>query len=112
MKYTPELTAKISKEYQEGKLPKDIALELNVPERSIIAKLSSLGIYKRKEYLNKRGEPPINKQAYIDRIAGMLDISSELFDSMEKLTKSALVLLDRQISANLEYTKELEQKIK
>jgi len=98
MKYTPELTDRISKEYQEGKPVKQLAEELGVPERSIIAKLSALGIYQKKQYLNKRGEVPVTKQVYIDRIASMLDINAELLDSMEKVTKNALILLDKQIA--------------
>lgn len=94
MKYTQELTDRISKEYSEGRSVKDIATELSIPERSIIAKLSSLGIYQKKQYLNKRGEIPVTKQVYIDRIANMLDINAELLDSMEKVTKNALMLLD------------------
>jgi len=97
MKYTQELTERISKEYQEGKPVKQLAEELGVPDRSIIAKLSALGIYQKKQYLNKRGEVPVTKQVYIDRIASMLDINAELLDSLEKTTKNALILLDRQI---------------
>lgn len=97
MKYTQELTDRISKEYSEGRSVKDIATELSIPERSIIAKLSSLGIYQKKQYLNKRGEIPVTKQVYIDRIANMLDINAELLDSMEKVTKNALMLLSKQI---------------
>lgn len=105
MKYTPELVARITKDYENGITAKDIAeyltLELGheVPERSVIAKLSSLGIYKRKEYLNKRGEVPIKKEEYIERIAGLLDINIELLESLEKITKSALVLIEKKISA-------------
>lgn len=97
MKYTTELTEQIIKLYQEGKEVSEIAKEVNFPERSIIAKLSSLGIYKRKTYLNKRGELPVKKEEYIERIATMLDIDSSLLESMEKVTKSALVLLEKQI---------------
>lgn len=108
MKYTTELTERISKEYSEGRTAKEIAdalaKELNesIPERSIIAKLSSLGIYKRKEYLNKRGEAPVKKEEYIERIASLLDINIDLLESMEKVTKSALVLLEKQIRERLE----------
>lgn len=97
MKYTPEITKRISDLYTEGKSVKEIAEEYNVPERSIIAKLSSLGIYQRKQYLNKRGELPVRKEVYIDRIANLLDINVDLLESLEKVTKTALVLLERKI---------------
>jgi len=97
MKYTNEQVVKLIEDYQSGKPVKDIAEELKVPERSVIAKLSSLGVYKRKEYLNKRGEVPVKKEEYIERIATLLDINVELLESLEKVTKSALVLIERQV---------------
>lgn len=105
MKYTPEITDKISKDYQAGKSVKDIAAEFDVPERSIIAKLSSLGIYQKKQYLNKRGEVPVSKQVYIDRIAKLLDINAELLESMEKVTKNALILLDQRVQVLIDLRK-------
>ena len=103
MKYTPELTARIIEEYKGGKEAKLIASDLSVeletciPERSIIAKLSALGIYQRKGYLNKRGEAPIKKEEYISRISALLDIDLDLLESLEKTTKMALVLLEKRI---------------
>ena len=89
MKYTPEITAQIAKDYQAGKSIEDIAYSIStyeddgtpieeVPIRSVIAKLSSLGVYKKKEYVNKRGEPPVKKEEYIDRIAALLDVNAEM----------------------------------
>lgn len=104
MKYTTELIERITKEYQEGKTPKEIALGLGpeVPERSVIAKLSSLGVYQRKSYLNKRGEVPVKKEEYIERIAALLDINVDLLESLEKVTKSALVLLEKRLVEKLD----------
>ena len=99
MKYTIEIVNKITEDYKNGVPVKDIALELDVPERSVIAKLSSLGIYQRKQYLNKRGEVPTKKEEYIERIATLLDINIDLLDSLEKVTKTALVLLEKRIAA-------------
>lgn len=99
MKYTNELTKRISDEYTAGKtvaqLAEELSAELNevVPERSLIAKLSSIGVYKKKEYLNKRGEPPVKKEEYIERIAVLLDVNAEMLESLEKVTKNVLVLL-------------------
>ena len=105
MKYTQEILTKMVADYAAGKLAPQIAKELSaltgtvVPERSVIAKLSSLGVYKRKEYTNKRGDPPIRKEEYIERIANLLDIDIDLMESLEKVTKTALVLIERQIAA-------------
>ena len=98
MKYTNEIVIKLIEDYKNGISTKDLAAQLDVPERSVIAKLSSLGVYKRKEYLNKRGEVPIKKEVYIDRIAALLDINVDLLESMEKVTKTALVLLEQRIA--------------
>ena len=102
MKYTTEQVEKMIADYQSGVTAKDIALGLDVPERSVIAKLSSLGVYKRKEYLNKRGEPPVKKEEQIARIAELLDINIDLLESMEKVTKSALILIEKQVRARME----------
>lgn len=109
MKYTPELTKRISDEYLAGKTVPEIAATLEsefalandpqeVPERSLIAKLSSLGIYKKKEYLTKRGEPPVKKEEYIERIAKLLDVNAEMLESLEKVTKSVLALIATKLT--------------
>lgn len=98
--YTPEVITKITKQYTEAPnidTVKLIAAELGVTDRSVIAKLSSLGVYVKKTYLNKRGEEPVSKDQYIERIGKLLDIDSCLLDSLEKVTKSALVLMESRI---------------
>jgi hypothetical protein len=97
MKYTVEIVNKLVEDYKAGITVEDIAAGLGVPNRSVIAKLSSLGIYKRKEYLNKRGEVPIKKEEYIERIADLLDINLDLLESLEKVTKTALMLIEKQV---------------
>jgi hypothetical protein len=100
MKYTHDITTKLILDYSngDGRSVAELAAELEVLPRSIIAKLSSLGVYKRKEYLDKRGETPVKKEVYIDRIAQKLTIPVELLESLEKVTKSALVLMDARIT--------------
>lgn len=99
MKYSKEITDKLVADYNggEGKSVAEIAAELDVPEKSIIAKLSSLGVYKKKVYLNKRGEPPVKKEEYIDRLAKLLDVNSDRLESLEKVNKSVLVLLEETL---------------
>ncbi len=95
-KYTKEIVDKLLADYNsgEGKSVSEIANELDVPEKSVIAKLSSLGVYKKKIYLNKRGEVPIKKEEYIDRIAALLEVSTERLESLEKVNKNVLMLLE------------------
>lgn len=97
MKYTPELTQKLLDLHQQGVSVPDLALQFQVPERSIIAKLSSLGVYQRKAYLNKRGEPPQKKSEMIERIAQLLEVNLELLESLEKANKNVLVLLEQAL---------------
>lgn len=99
MKYTTEITAKITQQYTDGVPVADIATELStvsgeiITERSIIAKLSHLGVYKKKEYLTKRGEVPIKKAEYIDILAELLDTDGEVLESLEKVNKNVLQLI-------------------
>lgn len=76
-------------------IAKQISEEIGeiVPERSIIAKLSTLGVYKKKQYLTKRGEVPIRKSAYIEKIAQILECDVETLESLEKVNKNVLILL-------------------
>lgn len=93
MKYNKELTDRLLKDYEAGIPVEQIADNLDVPLRSVIAKLSSLGVYKRKTYVTKNGEPPVRKEAYIESIANLLDTNLELLDSLEKVNKRVLQLI-------------------
>lgn len=99
MKYTKEITDSIVLQYQQGADTKTIADGLGVPDRSIIAKLSSLGVYTKKKYLNKRGEVPVKKWEHIEQLAQLLDVSSDQLESLEKVNKSVLVLLTKRLGA-------------
>lgn len=98
MRYTQEICDKITRQYQQGITTEQIAEELGVPERSVIAKLSSLGVYQRKQYLNKRGEVPRKKEELIERLAELLNCNLDLLESLEKANKSVLLLLERALT--------------
>ena len=103
MKYDKEITEKLVSEYKSGKTPGEISAMMTlqhgepVPERSVIAKLASLGVYKKKEYLTKRGELPVKKEEYIERIARLLAVNAEILESLEKVNKSVLALIERKL---------------
>ena len=102
MKYTKEVTEKLIQDYKSG-LPVDqIADHLEVPQRSVIAKLSSLGVYQKKQYTNKRGELPVRKDEYVDRIATHLGVAPEVLDSLEKVNKNVLRMLDERLGGEAE----------
>ena len=100
LKYTKEITDRLIEQYKTGTHVQKIAQELEVPERSIIAKLSSLGVYQKKQYLNKRGEVPTKKSEHIENIAKLLKMNPELLESLEKVNKGILQVLETRLSEN------------
>ena len=98
MKYTKEITDKLVEDYKNAIPVADLAQSLDVPERSIIAKLSSLGVYNKKSYVNKRGELPIKKSQYIAEIAKLLHCDEETLESLEKVNKQVLKLIELKLS--------------
>lgn len=100
MKYTKEITDRLVTDYQAGTSIDELARNLDVPARSIIAKLSSLGVYQRRQYLNKRGEVPVKKSEYIERIGLLLNMNLELLESLEKVNKGVLQVIERELSKN------------
>lgn len=99
MKYDKETIEKITADYLSGIPVADIAASIDVPIRSIIAKLSSLGVYEKKGYKNKRGEVPIKKEVYLMRIAELLKVNLEMIESLEKCNKNVLILLEKSLSS-------------
>lgn len=97
MRYTKEICDRLVLDYSAGVPVCELALQLEVPERSIIAKLSSLGVYQKKTYVNKRGEVPIKKSEHIERIALLLDCDLELLESLEKVNKVVLKLIEQRL---------------
>ena len=97
MRYTKEICDRMVQDYQAGVPVQAIANQLQVPERSVIAKLSSLGVYQKKSYLNKRGEVPVKKSEHIERIAQLLDCNLELLESLEKVNKTVLKLIEQRL---------------
>ena len=101
MTYTAEIERVVVEEYLKKPDLDTVSMlaeRFDKPLRSVISKLSALGVYKKKTYVSKTGEAPINKLEYINRISKLLDIDIELLGSLEKVTKYSLVLLDKKIS--------------
>jgi len=106
MKYDAETTKLLIASYQDlgansAAIPL-LAEQFAVPERSIIAKLSSLGLYRRKEYRDKQGNPPIKKEMYVENIAKLLGANVELLESLEKVNKNVLKMLEAALSGKIE----------
>jgi hypothetical protein len=97
MKYTKEITDQLVNDYRSGVTVQILAERLQVPERSVIAKLSSLGCYQKKTYLNKLGQPPVKKSEHIDTLAQLLEVPSDHLESLEKVNKRVLELLIQKL---------------
>ena len=97
MRYDKEICDRMVHDYTTGISVQNIAAQLRVPERSVIAKLSSLGVYQKKTYTNKRGEVPVKKSEHIERISVLLDCDLELLESLEKVNKLVLRLIEQKL---------------
>ena len=96
--YTPEISKIISDKFL-AKVPiKQIAVEVNKSEKSVTSKLVSMGLYKKKPYTNKLGQPPVKKIDYVFRLAEIIDVAPESLLSLEKVNKSVLKILETSLS--------------
>ncbi len=88
--YTPEQTAKMVADYSAGVTVESIAETMGKTVRSVVAKLSREGVYRKKEYVSKTGEKPVKKDAHAEAIGAILQLSEGEVDSLTKANKSAL----------------------
>ncbi len=110
-RYTKEQEAHIVKTYTADPVKKTVealAEELNFPARSIIAKLSSLGVYQKKKYTSKTGEPPIKKAALADDLGNICCLHDFEVEQLEKLSKPLLKKLIELYSRKLESDPKLQ----
>lgn len=94
--YTPEMTAEMLAAYALAPTPetvKALSEQFGKTTRSIIAKLSREGVYKKAEYVSKNGEKPETKNAIVEQIAKKLGVASEKLAGLDAATKHALVLI-------------------
>jgi len=94
IKYTDEETALVIKYYTEAEdkdlAIKELAIQLDKSERSIIGKLSKEKVYIRKVYLTKANERPIHKKETIAYISKLLDGDIERLQSLANMYKPEL----------------------
>ena len=88
--YTPEQTAQMVADYNQGITVEQIAENLGKSVRSIVAKLSREGVYQKKVYKTKTGEAVVKKNDHADAIGAILRLSEPEIDSLTKANKSAL----------------------
>lgn len=88
--YTEAQTLQVIEAYQAGTAVETIAEMMQKSTRSIVAKLSREGVYKKKEYVSKTGEKPVKKDQTADAIGAILKLSESDTESLTKANKSAL----------------------
>lgn len=96
--YTEELTALIVSEYTNDPTRATVdrlAEEHNKSIRSIIAKLSSAGVYKAPQRLSKNGEPIVRKEELVKDIGAWFGIE---VPSLAKAAKLELIALHKALS--------------
>ena len=88
--YTHEQTLKMVADYQAGVTVEKIAEALGKTVRSVVAKLSREGVYQKKVYKTKTGEPVVKKDAHADAIGAILRLPENDIESLTRANKSAL----------------------
>ena len=91
--YTPEQETKLQQLYQSGTTIPDLATQFGKSERSIVAKLSRMGIYQGKG----RPQPGsrVTKAGLVARLGELLNLGN--LETLEKADKAALVDLVAEI---------------
>ena len=97
--YTAEQTAKMVADYVEGVTVEAIAETLGKTVRSVVAKLSREGVYKKKTYTTKTGEAVVKKDAWADYIGQALGMTEADTESLTKANKTALAKIADFIKA-------------
>lgn len=99
--YTAEMTAELVKAYSEK--PEKATVEFFANKfgktvKSVVAKLSREGVYKKAEYVNKKGEKPVQKDSVADAIGKVLKMTESETTSLTKANKSALEKIFRALA--------------
>lgn len=68
----------------------ELANALGKSRRSIIGKLSRLGIYEKKVYLTKRGDQPVTKAEIVHQLSEKMNIPLSELEGLEKAPKEVL----------------------
>lgn len=97
--YTPEQATQMVADYQAGMAVEMIAEALGKSVRSVVAKLSREGVYRKKVYTTKTGDAVVKKDAFADFIAEALGMTEADAESLTKANKTALAKIADFIKA-------------
>lgn len=102
--YTPEMTAKMVADYTATPTKETVAAlatAFGKTTKSIVAKLSREGVYKKAEPTAKDGSPVVKKDAMVGMIATAIGVAEEKLDGLEKAPKVALKLVYAALTAKV-----------
>ena len=91
--YTQEQTVELVAAYGENPTSETVAMyaeKFGKTVKSVIAKLSREGVYKKKEYVGKTGEKPVKKEELATEFMDLFGLSDAEADSIAKANKTAL----------------------
>lgn len=88
-----EAETKLLEQLYPAKTVEELAEMLEKSPRSIIGKLSRMGIYQKKQYVDKRGERPVTKLELVANLAAALRLKPEELTGLEKCPKNVLKTL-------------------
>jgi hypothetical protein len=94
--YTPEQTLELVSAYKETPTAETVnsfAVKFGKTVKSIVAKLSREGVYKKAEYMTKTGETPISKETLATEIGEFFGMDDGNASSLAKANKKALQTL-------------------
>lgn len=103
--YTAEQTAAMVQQYTAAPTAETVATlaeTLGKSVRSIVAKLTREGVYKKKEYTTKKGETPTTKEELASELATLCGLSDAEADSMAKANKTGLQKILAKLKADSE----------
>lgn len=93
--YTPEQTAALVADYQNGYTVEQLAQKMGKSVRSIVAKLSREGVYKPK---TRQAQHRVRKAELVDTLAQRCGVAPEVFESLEKANHEVLEILVAHIA--------------
>ncbi len=102
--YTAEQSAEMVAAYVAAPTRETVeafAVKLGKTTRSVIAKLSKEGCYKKAEYVSKTGAKPIAKDTVADAIGMMLGLNENDTASLAKANKVALAKIAEALAAKV-----------
>lgn len=98
LNYTAEQETEMTSMYLRGTSVSEIALHVDKSERSVVAKLSRIGVYQSKAKANTSSR--VTKAQLVQQAESLLTLSCGTLETFEKADKQALVALVASLQAH------------